>query len=254
MWEATRPVSERLVTLLDPRPGEAVLDVAGGVGETGFLALERLAPGGRLVSTDGAAEMVEAARRRAAELALGDVTFAVADAQELPFETGRFDGLLCRFGVMLVPEPARAFAEIARVLRPGGRAALAVWADAERNEWATAGGRAALALGLLERPDPDAPGPFRLAAPERLRGLVAGAGLAAAVEEEVAVEWRYASMEAWWQASLDLSRSLRALLAGLSPRDAEAVRAGAFERLRPHQAPDGSLAIPGLARVVLVRR
>lgn len=251
MWEATRVVSERLVDLLDPQPGETILDLAAGTGETGFLALERVAPDGRLLSTDVAPKMVDAARRRAAELGLEHVSFAVADAQELDLEDASVDCVLCRFGIMLVPEPARALAHIARVLRPGGRAALAVWAGAERNDWATAGGRTALALGLMEPPDPDAPGPFRLADPERLRGLIERAGMTLAAEEEVPLEWRYASLDTWWEVTNDLSRSLRVILTGLTPEQVEAVRAGALERLDRYAGPGGALTIPGVARVVL---
>ena len=83
-WEATRVVSDRLVELLDPRPGETVLDLAAGPGDTGFLAVPRLLPGGRLVSTDVAPEMVEVARRRAQELGLVEgagLAFAVEDSR-----------------------------------------------------------------------------------------------------------------------------------------------------------------------------
>ena len=70
--------------------------------------------------------MVEVARRRAAALGLKGVEFAVADAVALPFDDGSFDGVLCRFGLMLVPELDKAASEITRVLRPSGRVALAV--------------------------------------------------------------------------------------------------------------------------------
>jgi SAM-dependent methyltransferase len=243
-----------MVALLDPQPGEAVLDLAAGVGETGYLAVQRLAPGGSLLTTDLVPEMVEAARRRARELGLADVSFAVADAQALDLTDGSIDGVLCRFGLMLVPEPLRALVEMARVLRPGGRAVLAVWADADRNDWATAGGRAALALGLAERPDPDAPGPFRLSDPARTRALVAGAGLRLVHEEEVPVEWRYPSLEGWWEATSDLSRATRQILAAVGREEADAVRHGAFDRLASYVAGDGSLTIPGVARVLLAHK
>ena len=126
IWDATRVVSERLVELLDPAPGQAVLELAAGPGDTGFLALRRLRPGGRLVSTDVAPEMVEAARRRADELGVEGVSFAVEDAASLGFADGSFDGLLCRWGLMLVPDMAAVAAEMRRVVRPGGRVAVAV--------------------------------------------------------------------------------------------------------------------------------
>lgn len=254
VWQATRAVSERLVELLDPAPGEHVLEVAAGPGDTGFLAAARLRPGGRLHSTDAIPAMVAAARRRAAELGLEDVEFSVADAVDLPFGDAAFDGVLCRFGVMLVPDCASATREVARVLRPGGRAAIAVWAEGERNPWMTAVGRAALRLGLMERPDPDAPGPFRLSAPGQLRGLLEDAGLDVRLEHEVAVLWRAASLDEWWEIARDTSRMLALLVERLSGDEVERVLAGAGELLAPYTDASGALAVPGVARVALAVR
>ena len=155
------------MALLDPAPGDTVLELAAGPGDTGFIAAERLGPDGLLLSTDVAPEMVDAARRRAAELGVENVEFRVEDASAIGLSDEAVDGVLCRFGIMLVPDPSRALAEIARVLRPGGRAALAVWASADANDWMTAAGRSAVELGLTERPDPSAPGPFRFADADR---------------------------------------------------------------------------------------
>ena len=86
IWSSTRPVSERLVELLAPMPGESILELAAGPGDTGFLAHSQLRPGGRLLSTDVAPEMVDTARRRAAELGVDGVSFAVEDAASLTLE------------------------------------------------------------------------------------------------------------------------------------------------------------------------
>jgi SAM-dependent methyltransferase len=251
---ATGMVSERLVALLDPRAGETILELAAGPGDTGLLAARSLAPGGRLVSTDFAPEMVEAARRRTAELGLEElVSFAVEDMQSLSFADASFDGAVCRWGLMLVPDMQTAAGEIARVLRPGGRIALAVWADADDNDWMTAPGRSALELGLVERPDPDAPGPFRLAREGALEDLLAGAGLLVETVEDVPVAWRATSLSAWWQIVRDTSRSLALILENATDA-AKAIRAGAERRLERYLQPDGSLAVPGRTHVALARR
>ncbi|HET7368569.1 MAG TPA: methyltransferase domain-containing protein [Gaiella sp.] len=253
--ESTRLVSERLVELLDPRPGETILELAAGPGDTGLLAAGALAPGGHLVSTDVAPEMVEAARRRAAELGLGElVSFAVEDMESLSFADASFDGALCRWGLMLVPDMQAAATEIARVLRPEGRIALAVWADPDDNDWMTAAGRSAVDLGLVERPDPDAPGPFRLAREGALESLLTEAGLAVERVEEVAVTWRAASLDAWWEIARDTSRSLAVILESTTAEDAEAIRAGAERRLERYVEADGSLTVPGRTYVALARR
>ena len=108
-------------------------------------------------------------------------------------------------------------------------------------------------LGLAEPPDPDAPGPFRLSAPDRLRALLEGAGLAVAVEEEVAVTWVAGSLDESWAVSLDTSRMLAALVERLEPSELDAVRARVESLLSEHVAADGTVAVPGVARVVLGR-
>ena len=254
VWASTRLVSERLVELLAPADDASLLEVAAGPGDTGFLAARRLGPDGRLLSTDAIPGMVESARRRAHELGLDNVEFVVADASALPFPDASFDGALCRFGVMLVPDCDRAARELGRVVRPGGRIAVAVWAEPERNPWMTATGRAALALGLAEPADPDAPGPFRLASSGRLRDVLERAGLRVDVEEEVSVTWLAASLDDWWQIALDTSRALSTLAERLSEAELAAVRAGAAAQLSAYVSDDGALAVPGVARVALAGR
>ena len=240
-----------MVELLDPREGETVLDLAAGPGDTGFLAARRLGTGGLLLSTDAAPEMVAAARRRGAELGLTNVEYRIVDAAAVDLPDASVDGVLCRYGVMLVPDCEAAAREVARVLRPGARAAIAVWAEPDRNDWMTAAGRAALAHGMIGRPGPDAPGPFRLADPQRLRELLEGAGLEVTGVEDVEITWRASSLDEWWDVTLDTSRMLAQAVATATSAQIEAIRTGAAERLARYVAPDGSLAVPGLARVAL---
>jgi SAM-dependent methyltransferase len=198
--------------------------------------------------------MLAAARRRAAELGVENVEFREVDAEAIGLEDGSMDGVLCRFGVMLLSDPARCLAEVGRVLRPGGRAAIAVWATPDANDWMTAQGRTAVELGLVERPDPTAPGPFRLADVDELRALVGAAGLRVAALEDVPVHWRAASLEEWWDTTLDMSPTLSMLMAQVAAEDVDALRRGAEERLARYVARDGSLEVPGLARALLAVR
>lgn len=247
-------MSERLVELLSPRPGQTIVDLAAGPGDTGFLAAPLVRPGGTLVTTDVAPEMLDTARRRAAELDLDDVEFRVEDIAALSFDDATVDGILCRWGLMLVPDMDAAAAEIRRVLRADGRAALAVWGSPDDNDWMTAPGRSALELGLVERPDPAAPGPFRLSEDGALETVLRSAGLTVETIEELRLVWRSPSLDEWWDAVKDTSRMLSTLLERLSPEEAQAVREGAERRLGAWVGADGSVAVPGVARVALAAR
>jgi SAM-dependent methyltransferase len=252
-WDASRGVSERMVELLDPEPGQTVLEIAAGLGDTGFLAAERLGPSGRLVSSDFVPEMVAAAERRALELGLTNVDFRTLDAQALDLADDSVDGVLCRWGYMLVPDPAEAFMETRRVLRPGGHVAFAVWGTADENPWAAAIGRVLVSTGRVERPEPDSPGPFRLADPEHVRRLVEGAGLDLRAEEDIPLTWSYSGFDEYWEVSRDLSRTLATALEAMSAVEALEVSDGVRDAVVPYRDGDG-LALPGLCRVALARR
>jgi SAM-dependent methyltransferase len=254
LWSVSRTVGERLVDALDPTPGETLLELAAGPGDTGFTAALRLGPNGLLISTDVAPEMVGTARERGHELGLTNVDYRVMDAQALDLPDGAVDGIVCRWGVMLVPHPARALEESFRVLRPGGRMSFSVWAEPEANPWGTAVGRALLALGLIDRPDPDAPGPFRLGNTSRVEELVLAAGFDDPTIEEVAVTFEHESFDQYWDVTADLSFLLTAALATLDSDTIGEVRSHAAESLLPYTDATGRLTIPGLTRNVLARK
>jgi len=244
--EATTPVREWMVRELAPRPGERILELASGPGETGFDAAVLVGETGRLVSTDFAPAMSDVARRRGAERGLTNVEYRVMDAERIDLPDDAFDGVLCRFGYMLMADPASALAQTRRVLRPGGRLALAVWADPERNPWLTIGSRMLVERGLVPPPDPDAPSPFAMADAGRTRSLLEGAGFADVRIEEVAVWMRYRDVEHYLTVAQDTAFPVAKALRGLS----EAERAGLADALAEAFEPfagDGGYALPGVA-------
>ena len=131
--EQNEPVERLLVERLAPEPGQTILELAAGIGDVGYAAAARVGDEGRLISTDFAPEMVEGARRRAEELGLGNVEHRVMDAEAMDLPDASVDGVVCRFGYMLMADPARALRETRRVLRPGGRLSFATWAVPDRN-------------------------------------------------------------------------------------------------------------------------
>ena len=246
--QVTRPVTEHMVQALDPKPGDTVLELAAGPGDVGYAAAPFLGSDGRLISSDFSSEMVEVARRRAAELGLGNVEHRVIDAEDISLEDDSADGVLCRFGLMLMLDPAKALAETRRVLRPGGRLGLAVWSAPERNPWISIGGRVLAGLGFAPPPEPGAPGMFVLADENRLRGLLEGAGFTVERVEEVPLLFTYDDVDHYIASARETGGMFARVWSAASDDEHEAIKAGLVEGFVPF-AVDGGYQLPGVAVV-----
>jgi SAM-dependent methyltransferase len=250
LWTATRPVGQRLVERLDPQPGQTVLELAAGTGDTGFAAAARVGDQGRLISTDFAPGMVEAARRRAQELGLSNVDHRVLDAENMDLDDASVDGVLCRFGYMLMADPAAALAETRRVLRDGGRLSFAVWGGPEQNMWASIPGMVLIELGYWPPPEPGAPGIFALGDPDRIRELVEGAGFGEPSIEQMNVNWGYSDPAEHWEHTNKTAARIAKTVNELAAEDRERVRTAVSDRVEAVLAEDAT-GMGGLTHVVL---
>jgi SAM-dependent methyltransferase len=136
-WQAQlEPAHRLMLDMLQARPGEHVLDVACGTGLVSFRLAAQVGPAGTVVGTDISGRMIETAREIAAERGIDNAIFERADAEVLPFQDVTFDAAACGLGLMYVPDPLKALGEIRRLLKPGGRAAAAVWGARGKCGWA----------------------------------------------------------------------------------------------------------------------
>ena len=243
------PVSAWMLDHAGLQPGLRVLELAAGPGETGFLAAELVHPGGLLVCTDATDEMLEVARARAAELGIDNVEFRRIELEWIDMHTASVDVVLCKWGLMFAVDPEAALREVRRVLRPGGRVALAVWDEPPLNPWATITTRALVELGHTTQPDPDAPGMFALALPERLRDLLEAAGFLEVVVESIEPPRAFDSVEAYIAETDDLSSMFGDVFDSLSDELRAKVVARVTELAEPYVGADGMLRFPARSLV-----
>jgi len=177
----------------------------------------------------------------------------VLDLERIDEPDGAYDVVLCREGLMLVPDPARAAREIRRVLRPDGRLALAVWGPRERNPWLSVMFDTISAQLGCPVPPTGIPGPFSLQDAGKLASLLAQAGLSDVEVSESPVPLRARSFEEWWRARCALAGPLTKILVSLPEEAAHAIRGRAREATRPYETPDG-LEFPGVALIASARR
>jgi ubiquinone/menaquinone biosynthesis C-methylase UbiE len=252
-WEANRQrvfdffrqASDWLVEALGPQPGQVVLDVAAGPGETGFLVAEAVGPTGRVISSDLAPTMVAAARRGAEARGLTNVDCRVMDAQALDLDDDSVDGAISRLGLMLVPDPAAAFRELRRVVRSGGTVAYTVIGAPDQNAWM------AVMMGALmqngHQPVTGNPfelgGPFGLSSPDVNAEMLRGAGFDDIQTEQISGVMTVVDADDYWDTQTSLAGPVKATVEQLTDDERATVRATLAGMMAPFET-GGGFALP----------
>ncbi|MBI3611190.1 MAG: class I SAM-dependent methyltransferase [Nitrospirae bacterium] len=267
-WNRVAPAWEKWDTLIDRnmtfinyrlagdarlRSGERVLDLGCGTGYPALLAAQAVGHQGSVLGLDLAEEMLAVARRKAKTLGLKNVTFQTGDVTALSFDSASFDAVISRFCLMFLPDVPKAVKEIARVLKPGGYLAAAVWSAPENNPFISLPMNALKTFLTLPPPDPEQPGIFRLAKPGDLFGMVERAGLQGLTDEELTGESVYATADEYFSSLMDMAAPLQPLFAKLSP-DQRKQAESEIKRAADQYRKGKSVAFPMAIRIVAARK
>lgn len=249
--EQTATITTTLLDRLSVELGDCVLELAAGPGSLGATWSELVGSSGSVLLSDLAPGMVEVARRRNSHL--HNVVVDVIDAAAIDRPDASFDVVGSRMGLMFAPDPSAAFAEVRRVLAPGGRMAAATWAGLDHNPWVTCIGMAAMMTGLVSGGPPVGPGDiFSLGDPETLSALVEDAGFTDVTVEEIDVAFRAEDIEHHIDRVSSLAGPLAAILRTASPEQRSALRRTATDLAAQYVSDDG-LEMPGRALIVAGR-
>ena len=243
-----------IIAALALRPGQRVLELAGGPGTLSLMAARAVGTDGHVTYSDFAEPMVAAARERLRAEGEPAVECLVIDAEAIDLPDGSVDAVACRMGFMLMADPEAALRETARVLAPGGRVGLAVWGAAEDNPWAVVPMRAVASELKAPPPPSDAPGMWSLADPGRLRSALERAGLTDVRIEELDESTEFDSPEHFVEVTARLAGPLRALLASVDATQQEQIKARIRDATAPYQGDDGRVIFPQRMLVASARR
>jgi len=252
IWErAAEHVNERLVELASIQPGHTVLDIATGLGEPALTAASRVGPTGRVIAIDQAPEMLVMARERAVALGIAHVDFQEMDAEALGFPAGTFDAILCRWGLMFLPNLAAVLHSIHRLLRPGGWFAAAVWSSPSRAPAISRPLEVVRQALHVASPPPGTPTAFSLSDARVLEQMLIRAGFTEVSSACVTVTLEYASGDAFVRERQAVQASFRELLAQAPPEQQATLWRAVADVVRPYASADGTIRVPNEALCIV---
>ncbi|WAC14042.1 class I SAM-dependent methyltransferase [Dyadobacter pollutisoli] len=242
------PNGQEIIDSLHLRDTDVVLDIAAGTGEPGLTIASKVKKG-KVVITDLAEEMLVVARENKERKGIDNVEFVACDVCELPFTDNSFDAVSCRFGFMFFPDMLLAAKEIARVLKPGGRVATAVWNVPDKNFWVTAIMGAISRNMELPAPQPGAPGMFRCAKEGLIAEIFEQAGLKNISVKEVAGTLDCKTVDTYWNAMTEVAAPVVAALDKADEAGYAKIKSEVFDLVN-QKFPDGNVQIDSSALVI----
>jgi len=237
-------VSGRLVEMAGIQLGQRVLDVASGIGEPAVTAASHVGPDGSVVATDYSGSMLAIAQERAAELGLINLETQVVDGEMLDFPASSFDAALCRWGLMLMPDPTESASRVAEALAPGGKFAAAVWGPPLKVP--LAGVAMGVIMKALEMPPPPegAPGIFSLSAPGSIEDVFETAGFSDVLTEEMTVIIELPSADTFVEMFRDTARAVTTMVAEQPAKQQEIIWGQVTAGIQQFATDEGSIRLP----------
>ncbi len=248
MMDFLKPVGDEIIRSINPKGEDVVLDIAAGTGEPG-LTIATMLKGGKVVITDLSENMLEIAKKNAKQRGIKNIETRACDVCELPFDDNTFDAISCRFGFMFFPDMLLAAKEMVRVLKPGGRIAVAVWNVPEKNFWVTVTGGTINRNMQLPMPPPEAPGMFRCAKEGMLQGLFQQAGLKNTSEKEVLGKLNTKTTDNYWNMMTEVAVPFVAALSKADDAMKEKIKREVYQAVN-QKYPDGNIIINSNALVI----
>lgn len=241
--QALQPLSEWSCDAAGVTAGSRVLDIACGTGEPALTAARRVGPLGDVLATDIAPSMVVVAQRRANQLGMANIRFAVMDAEALDVHEHSFDCCTFACGLMFCPQPAKAVAGVRRALRAGGRYAISVWDEPRLNPFGSVFSAAVAEVFATALPQAGAPGPFRLARTDDLATVLREGGLTSFEIESRPMTFSYASVDEYIAITSDFACGLKPKFEAASADERRQFEATLQRLLEPYVR-DGTVQMP----------
>ena len=239
--KGAQAISSHLVDCAGIKPGDRVLDVATGIGEPAVTAARRVGESGRVLATDQSEQMLEVAKERVAELGLKNISFQTADCETLDISESDFNAVLCRWGLMFLPDPQASVKRMHDLLVPGGGVAAAVWGTPDKAPGLSLSVKVIMKMLNTPPPEPGTPGPFAMADMDKLKILFESAGFSDLKIEPKMVEFSWTSAEEHTQWIKDIASPMKAMLAD-KPEDVQTTVWNAVtEAAKAYEADDGSI-------------
>ncbi len=217
--DSSGAATEMLLNLADLRIGDRVLEVAAGTGDQALMISRIVGPSGHVVAVDISPNMLTHAAKAASEAGLANIETRVMSAEKLDFEENSFDAVLCRFGLMLFPQPLTALAEMHRVVKPTRKVAVMVWSTAENNPFHGLPLQVVRNIGNLPAPASGRPGLFSLSGAGVLEGVYKQAGFSDVAIHRAALRRKFASLQDAIQTIKGSMAVLQDLMAKLNAAD-----------------------------------